>query len=86
MEKQIPQMSYTPKTGNESHTPTKNSAFSAAYHTQTIIVRNFKGQFLKITLSEKLLCLIHKWLYLQKKEANELDFGIKFKLKVCSLQ
>ena len=39
------------------HFSIKKFAFSAAWHIQTIGIGNFKGQFLKITLSEKLL----KW-------------------------
>ena len=46
---------------------------------KTIGIGNFEGWFLRITLSQKLLTVLHTNCHISKSREYELDFGIKLK-------
>ena len=71
------------------HFPTKkkNLHFLQPVISKTKGMENFKGWFLKITLPEKLLMVLYTNGHISKSSRKyELNFGIKLKLKACSLQ
>ena len=65
--------------------PQKNYAFLQPLISKTIGIGSFKGWFLEIALPDKPLLCINGHISKSIKE-YELDFGIKLKLKVCSLK
>ena len=66
-----------------SQIPVSDTASQIQSYRNQKLLRSISQNY---TFKENLLKVIHIWSYLRQQEQYKFDFGIKFKLKVCSLQ